>query len=776
MRQVYRRVRDRSGKISVEEVPVPTPGHHDVLVDVRYSLISAGTESATLQRTPLELARQAWSDPWLRANVKEVLASGGWRATVDRVMDQLSLPRPIGYSGAGVVLEVGRDVEGIRTGLRVAYAAGGHAEVVCASRNLTVPIPDDVDDRSACFVTVGAICIQGVRRSGTQLGDVVAVIGQGLIGQVTSQILLAAGASVIGIDLNPAKLERSRAAGVTEVVDAASTDPVAAVRRLTGGLGADRVIICAQTNDPAVANQAMQMCRRQGRVTFVGIVRMDLERMPFFLGELDLGFSRAYGPGVYDPRYESGVADYPRDYVRWTAQENMGEFLRLVAAGKVRIADFINGVYPIERAQEAYDRVFDPNDPTIALLLSYEPSAVTPEARQVVRPTRAPARGVVRFGVIGAGNFTRGVHLPNLARHPRAALTCVATRSSGDGGLLAATRFGAARHVSDADLVLEATDVDAVLIATRHDGHAALSVAAAKAGKAVFCEKPPALSHDELRTLADAVRTTGVTYAVGYNRRYAPLTRRLLDTVRERPLLMHYTVSIQALQPEHWTLDPDEGGGRLLGESDHFFDLMNLIADSKPTEVMARAIVRRSQTLLTQCNFVVQVWYANGSIGTLTYTDLGHPRFPRERLQVFAGGSVLTLDDFNRLRVLGTSDKVLRRPRGKDISKSLMRSSAPASASRRPSWPVSTPPRPLSDAVWPPWTACAAGASRRSAPNVPKTTLRPRMPRRQWRILKTPNRGGRRDGAARPHGVDRELLRERADAEPDREPPQHRGF
>jgi len=671
MRQVYRRVFDRAGKVVVEEVPVPTPAAHDVLVGVRYSLISAGTEAATLQKTPLELARQTWSDPWLRANVKEMLTSGGWRATADRVMDQLSMPRPVGYSGAGVVLETGREVEGIRPGVRVAFATGGHAEVVCVSRNLLVPIPDGVDDRSACFVTVGGICMQGVRRSGAEIGDVVAVIGQGLIGQVTSQILLAAGANVIGIDVNPAKLARSRAAGVGEVIDASAADPVAAVRRLTGGLGADRVIVCAQTDDADVANQAMQMCRRQGRVTFVGIVRMDLERMPFFLGELDLGFSRAYGPGLYDPRYESGATDYPRHYVRWTAQENMAEFLRLVASGKVHIADFINGIYPVERAQEAYDRVFDRHDPTIAILLEYRPAALTPEARQVARVPRPAPHDAVRFGVIGAGNFTRGVHLPSLARHPRATITCVATRSSGEGGLQAATRFGVERHVSDSALVLNAADVDAVLIATRHDAHADLTIAAAGAGKAVFCEKPPALSREELQAAAAAVRTAGVPYAVDYNRRYAPLTRRLLQLVSGPPLLVHYTVSIQALTPEHWTLDPDEGGGRLLGESDHFFDLMNVIAGSEPVEVMASAIVRPPQTLVTQCNFVVQVRYANGSIGTLTYTDLGHPRFPRERVQVFAGGAVLTLDDFARLEVLTSRRKLFRRPRGKGHAEAL---------------------------------------------------------------------------------------------------------
>jgi predicted dehydrogenase/NADPH:quinone reductase-like Zn-dependent oxidoreductase len=665
MRQVFRRVIDPAGKVSVEDVPTPTAGPFDVLVAAHYSLISAGTESATLRKTPLALAKQVWADPWMRGSVKEILTSGGLRATTDRVLDQLYLPRPVGYSGAGVVIETGAHVDGIRPGQRVAYAACSHAEVVAAARTLVVPIPDEVDDRSACFVTVGAICIQGVRRSGAELGDTVVVVGQGLIGQLTNQILLAAGADVIGIDVSGAKLEQSRAAGVRRVINSTECDPVDAVRRFTGGFGADRVIICAQSNDPALANQGMEMARAKGRMTFVGLVPMELERMPFFLGELDIGFSRAYGPGMYDPRYESGAIDYPRSYVRWTAQENMAEFLRLAAIGKVRVDEFIHGIYPVEQAQDAYARVLDPRDPTIAIVLQYQPPDNVAGARTVVRAQPRAARDTVRCALVGVGNFTRAVHLPNLTRHPHATVTAVCTRSHGDGGLQAALRFGVERHVSDLDAVLGDADVDAVLIGTRHDAHGPLTVAAARAGKAVFCEKPPAMNAADLASVVDTVRTTGVPYAIGYNRRYAPLTRRLLDALRERPLIVHYTVSIQALKADHWTLDPDEGGGRLLGESDHFFDLMHCIAGSRPESVAARAIISPRHSAVTSCNFSVQVGYANGSVGTLTYTDQGHPQFPRERVQVFSGGTVLTLDDFARLEVLGKRKAVHRRPKGK---------------------------------------------------------------------------------------------------------------
>jgi hypothetical protein len=326
-----------------------------------------------------------------------------------------------------------------------------------------------------------------------ELGDVVVVLGQGLIGQLTNQILLAAGADVIGVDVSGAKLEQSRAAGVRRVINSTELNAVDAVRRYTGGFGADRVIICAQTDDPALANQAMEMTRAKGRVTFVGLVPMELERMPFFLGELDIGFSRAYGPGMYDPRYESGAVDYPRSYVRWTAQENMAEFLRLLAVGRVRVDEFIHGVYPVERAQDAYARVLDPRDPTIAIVLQY-PGAAIEGDRCVVRSPPRPVRDQVRCALIGVGNFTRAVHLPNLTRHAHAAVTAVCTRSHGDGGLQAALRFGVSRHVSELDAVLGDDSIDACLIGTRHDAHGPLTVAAQQPGRRYSAEKPPAMS------------------------------------------------------------------------------------------------------------------------------------------------------------------------------------------------------------------------------------------------------------------------------------------
>ncbi|MCA8939236.1 MAG: zinc-binding alcohol dehydrogenase, partial [Planctomycetes bacterium] len=370
MKQVLRRVLDSAGKVRVEEVPAPSNGRNGLLVDVRRSLISSGTERGTLAKTPLELTRLVMTDPWMRKAVMQML-SGGISATANKVVDELKLPREIGYSGAGIVLAAGEGVSGLKVGERVAYAAAGHASVVSVSKALTVPIPEAVSFEEACFSTVGAIALNGVRKSGATLGEKVAVLGLGLVGQLTAQLLLAAGCEVIGVDISEAKIASAKAAGVHFAVNSATSDAVNIVRDYCAGQGADRVIICAQTQDEKLANDAMKMCRAQGQVTFVGIVAMNLERMPFFQGELNLNFARAYGPGIMDAAFERGEREYPKEYVPFTARDNMATFLRLVGEGKVDVKRFISASYPIDRAQEAYDSIFAKTSTNIAVVLEY---------------------------------------------------------------------------------------------------------------------------------------------------------------------------------------------------------------------------------------------------------------------------------------------------------------------------------------------------------------------------------------------------------------------
>ncbi len=654
MKQVIRRVIDRKGRIKVEEVPVPQMGSRDVLIDVRYSVISSGTEMSTLNKTFPELVKQTLQDPWMRQTAKNILASGGITGTLDRVHDELIAYRLIGNSGAGVVLETGSEVKDISAGDEVAYCGQGHAEIVKASRNQAVRIASDLDLKEAAFATVGAIALQGVRRAGIELGHRVAVIGLGLMGQLAFQLAQAAGAHCIGMEPSGWRRDLARELGISQTVDPTSEDPVSRVLELTGGAGVDRVLICASGKDKSIANNALKMCRLQGRVTVLGIVPMELERISFFRRELDFVFSRAYGPGPMDPDWESGYIEYPAQYVRWDAKRNMEAFMEQVVATRVKVKPMISAVFPVEKAQEAYDAIYQGK--SMASLLSYEATEekATRDVRVPIQPTSIQtAKGdTVRVGFIGCGNFTRSVLLPETKGVKGAKIHAIAA-SSGINTKPMAEKYRAAYITTSIEEVLGDPDVDAVVIATRHHLHAALAASALKAGKHVMVEKPMAMTVVDALRVAELAREKGLHLIVGHNRRYAPLTRRLLHS---RPasggVMAQYTVSIRRLPADHWTLNETEGGGRLLGESDHFFDILNLFSGSEPQTVIATALLTGEQKLFQCCDFAVQIRYTDGSIGNLIYTDLGHVRFPRERLEVFTGGSVLRLEDYSKAEVL----------------------------------------------------------------------------------------------------------------------------
>jgi len=666
LKQIYRRVIDSRGKIRVEDVPVPVAGPDQVLIAVRHSVISSGTEVASIQKSAPELAKQVLKDPWLRAAVKNTVLSGGVSSTVDRIVDELTRFRLIGYSGAGVVVEKGVNVHGLQMGDRVAYAGQGHAEMVCASRNHVVKVPDGVDLREAAFMTVGGIAIQGVRRSGVHLGEVAAVIGLGLVGQLTCQVLRAAGAVVIGIDVNTERITLAQSLGAHHTVDASSTDPVEEVLRLTNGSGTDVTIICAGSRKSEIANQALRMTRKQGRVTVVGIVGMNLERMPFFLNELDFVFSRAYGPGSYDAAYETGRVDYPFHYVRWTEQRNLGEFIRLLADKKVCTLPLIGRAFPLDQAQEAYDYIQSDEMKGVAALLDFGDEA-PPLARRVwgaAKPREIKDR-VVHVAVIGCGNFARGFHIPNLHRIQGYKIRALAA-ATGTNVASLVDRYGVDYFTTDHRETLRDEEVDLVVITTRHNLHAPIASEAARAGKHIIVEKPMAMTVEQCQEVASAVSGSGVHFSVGYNRRYSSLARRLKALITSGPLMIRYAVNVQRIPQEHWTMDPIEGGGRLIGECDHFFDFCNYLAGAAPESVFAQCILNPEQDILQQVNFVVQVRYADGSLASLQYTDMGHPSVPRERVEVFTGQSVLMLDDFKVLTLWGRERRTWK-VRGGDL-------------------------------------------------------------------------------------------------------------
>lgn len=665
MKQVFRRVLDSKGAVKVHDVPAPLCGANRVLVATHYTAISAGTEGATLKKTFPELVKQSMQDPWTRNAVKGLIVGAPPKKVGDIVWDEITLMRAIGYSGAGTVLAVGESVQRLKPGDRVAFAAEGHAEIVAPSQNLTVPVPEGVALRDAAFVTVGGIAMQAVRRAEVELGERVAVLGLGLVGLIVAQLVHSSGGHVIGVDINGKRLEDLAAlVPESQAINGAEFDPVQGAIEASGGYGADSVIICASSNDPVIANQAMKMCRKQGKVVFVGIVRMDLERMPFFRNELDLRFSRAYGPGSYDRAYETGRTDYPQHYVRWTEERNLEEFLRLMSQGRVRVDLFSRDSFAVEKAQEAYDAIARGSDAnSVAVVLEYPAARGQSYHNPVLhrQPRRRSATGRIRVGVIGCGNFARTIHLPNLKSNKAFEISALAS-ATGANAASVADRFDVRYSTTDYREFLEDPEIDAVLVATRHDLHAEISCAALAAGKHVFCEKPAVLDLAQYDALQASIEAAEGVFMLGYNRRYAPLARILKEQLSpDSPMLLRYQVSIPPIPEDHWTLDPKEGGGRLIGEAEHFFDLINFLVGASPQSISAACISRQSESVAEQYNFRVDLNYADKALASVTYSSFGSPRLPRETVEVHQNGRTFTLADYKTLSLSAAKTRNWRR-------------------------------------------------------------------------------------------------------------------
>lgn len=647
-----------SGGVTVEQVPAPVirPGH--LVVRVVQSLVSAGTELAGVSGSSPGLLRRLRQKPRRALKAIEHVRERGLMQTWRLAQNAGLGGNQTGYSCAGRVIEVASDVTGYSVGDRVACAGAGkanHAEYVCVPVNLVTKLPDPVSFEAGCSATVGAIALQGVRRGAPQLGEFVVVVGVGLIGQLTVQLLKATGARVIAVDVDPARVALARLAGAEFGVEAGGADVVSEVMRCTGGRGADLALLTAATPSKEPLNQAMAYVRKKGRVVVVGDVGLALDRSPFYEKEIDLLISCSYGPGRYDPEYEEEGVDYPYGYVRWTENRNMEEFLRLIASDVVKISLLGPRAFAIDDAARAYG-VLAPPPRALYATLAY-PGAQTP----ATAPARSVAlRSVTRDGrlgiaVIGAGGFAASTHLPNLLRlREQVRLDAVVSRS-GHSALRVARQFEASSAATSADEVFASASVDAVIIATRHDSHAELAIAAARAGKAVFLEKPLALSEDGLDRVMSEIRRTGVPFTVGYNRRFAPASveaRRLLASRRE-PLSAMYRANAGFIPASHWVHGP-EGGGRLVGEACHMVDLLRCFAASPVVDTQLTAISPGGRHR-DDDNFLLALRYADGSMGAVLYTASGHAALPKERCELFFEERAIVLDDFSALHVHGVS-------------------------------------------------------------------------------------------------------------------------
>ncbi|MFF1695168.1 bi-domain-containing oxidoreductase [Streptomyces sp. NPDC058257] len=676
----------KSGELALLDVPAPGCKPNGVLVRSAYSLISTGTELMKVSEAGMSMVGKARSRPDQVAKVMQSVATNGVPATYRKVMGKLDSYTPLGYSLCGVVEQVGTGIDDVKVGDLVACAGNEHAlhaELNWVPKNLYAPVPDGLAPRHAAFGTVGSIAMQGVRQGEPQLGEVALVIGLGLIGQLVVQLLTASGVRVVGVDPDPSRCELAERLGAAACGDPASAAVESYVAELTGGHGVDQVYLAAGGGSNQPVELAARLSRDRGRVVDIGKCRLDLPWNAYYEKELDVRFSRSYGPGRYDPEYELEGRDYPIGYVRWTERRNLACFLDLAARGLVDVEPLVSHVADFDDAVETYQRLKDGDLKAVAVLFRYpEHAAEAGEAGEAVAPTvavpavrrgdrvstaarSAPARSAkapVRLAFVGAGNYATSMLLPHLAQRDGVELSAVVTTTALSAAN-AQRKFGFAEATTDLDAVLGDASIDAVFVVTRHSSHAELTRKALLAGKSVFVEKPLALTEDDLAGVLAAVEESGNDrLQVGFNRRFAPLLREAKARfgARTGPANLRYLINAGQLGHGSWYLQQGTEGSRFAGEGGHFIDTASWLLDADPVSVYAVA---------TSGNEDLQVMlrYPDGSTATISYVTTGAPGFPKETLDLVADGKVLRLDDFVRSSVYGQKRWVSSRlPKARD--------------------------------------------------------------------------------------------------------------
>lgn len=664
----------RSGELAVLDVPAPSCRPGGVLVRSLFSLISTGTEMTKVNEAKMSLIGKARARPDQVRKVLDSVAQQGLRSTYSKAMNRLDSFTPLGYSLAGMVVEVGRGAEEFRIGQVVACAGNEyalHAEVNWVPTNLCVPVPDSVSPRLAAFATVGAIALHGVRRAEPQLGDAACVIGLGLIGQVVVRLLRAAGVNAVGLDTSADRCRLAEAGGAAacRTPDPEGLDHIEAVlSQLTGGFGADQVLLAAGGSSNGPVEAAVRLARDRARVVDIGKVSLDLPWNAYYEKELDVRFSRSYGPGRYDETYEVGGVDYPIGYVRWTERRNLASFLDLVARG-LPIEGLLSEVFPITDAESVYGKLFEGSLEGVGFLFSYpdaESAGRSPKAQTAV-PAAAAGRsplgrgsGNVSIGFLGAGNYASSMLLPHLKDRPGVTLAKVTTSTSLSAAN-AQRRFGFEEASTDIDAVLSDDAINAVFIVTRHRSHADLVCRALEAGKATFVEKPLALDEDQLDRIIETVRETGNDrLMVGFNRRFAPLLTDLREHFgpQQPGGILRYLVNAGPLDAKSWYRNEADEGSRFVGEGGHFVDTASWWFDAQPIEVSATGA-------LDNHDLHVVLRYDNGSVASIDYLTQGHPRFPKETIEVSAGGRTAKLDNFAKATLWSGRGSKSKRARGR---------------------------------------------------------------------------------------------------------------
>lgn len=649
----------KKGTIYTADVARPQVEKGMVLVKTAFSCISAGTELSGVESSGDSLMKTAMKHPEYIQMGIEMLRERGIRETYDTIQGKYNLGTPMGYSASGVVVESG--TTHFRTGDRIACMGVGyanHAGFITAPENLTVKVPEGVSMEHASTAALGCIAMQGIRRADVKLGEYVVITGAGILGQLACRFARASGATVIITDLDKRRLEIARKSGADYALNA-DEDIISAVNGITGGHGADSVVVTAATRSDELLSQAFKMCRKKGRVVLVGVAGMHLKREDMYQKELDFVISTSYGPGRYDSAYEEKGVDYPYGYVRFTEKRNLESYLRLMEKGQIDISDMVENIYPAEQANDAYEALKRQENRPLIVLLKYEEDE--PGVTVIENKAYVPSTGRIRVAICGAGGFAKGMHIPNLKKlKDRYEIYAVQSRTGANAQAIAVANH-AKYATTDYGKILSDPDVDMVMICTRHNLHAKMVIQAMNAGKAVFVEKPMGLTNEEIDEVIDTARKTGVPFMVGYNRRFSKYAVEIKNAIQNRsnPLIISYRMNAGYIPMDHWT-QTDEGGGRIIGEACHILDLFDYFTECRAQSISVDKLSPTTDKYASSDNVVITVRYEDGSICTLLYTAMGNKDYKKEFCEVYCEGNVYIINDYQELLSYGSKLPVMK--------------------------------------------------------------------------------------------------------------------
>lgn len=634
----------KTGETILEEIPAPEVRRGQVLIQTTKSLVSLGTEKMLVEFGKASLINKARQQPDKVKMVLDKIKSDGLMPTMEAVFSKLDSPLPLGYCNVGKVYAVGEGVTEFKVGDRV-VSNGNHAEFVCIPQNLVAHIPSNITDDEATFAVIGSIGLQGIRLTNPTFGETIVVVGLGLIGMITAEILVSNGCNVVGVDFDENKLAIARDKGIATINPVKGDDPVAVVESLTNGIGADAVLITASTKSDEVISQAARMSRKRGRIVLVGVIGLNMSRAEFYEKELTFQVSCSYGPGRYDENYEQRGIDYPLPFVRWTEKRNFEAILFAISTGKLNVKPLITELVPIAEFQKIYGQIGESK--SIASILVYPETSKHSTVVPLSSNSFSGSKGVI--GIIGAGNFTKMTMLPAL-KDTNANFKFIASAGGVTGSALA-KKFNFSSSTTDYKQILGDKDVDLVLITTRHNQHASMVIETIKHDKHVFVEKPLALNHEELNEIIEVSKTSKKTITVGFNRRFSPHIIKMKDLLGSAPMNVITTMNAGAIPANVWVHDMLVGGGRIVGEACHYIDLITYLTGSKVVSVCMNAMDENPSENTDNASILLK--YENGSTGVINYFANGHKSYSKERVEVYSQGRNLVMDNFIKTQGFG---------------------------------------------------------------------------------------------------------------------------